>query len=68
MTIPEMLDELQFSSIPVLVGVNGQLLNPDEIKAESYIREISSCNPGLGGRFDKLVYRQTSRLKWEKVE
>ena len=32
MTIPEMLDELQFSSIPVLVGVNGQLLNPDEIK------------------------------------
>jgi len=32
MTIPEMLDELQFSSIPVLVGMNGQLLNPDEIK------------------------------------
>jgi ThiS family. len=32
MTIPEMLDELQFSSTPVLVGVNGQLLNPDEIK------------------------------------
>ena len=32
MTIPEILDELQFSSIPVLVGVNGQLLNPDEIK------------------------------------
>jgi sulfur carrier protein ThiS len=31
-TIPEILDELQFSSIPVLVGVNGQLLNPDEIK------------------------------------
>jgi len=32
MTIPQILDELQFSSIPVLVGVNGQLLNPDEIK------------------------------------
>ena len=31
-TIPEILDELQFSSIPVLVGVNGLLLNPDEIK------------------------------------
>ena len=35
MTIPEMLDELQFSSIPVLVGVNGQLLNPDEIKGRN---------------------------------
>ena len=32
MTIPEILHELQFSSIPVLVGVNGQLLNPDELK------------------------------------
>jgi sulfur carrier protein ThiS len=32
MTIPEILDDLQLSSIPVLVGVNGQLLNPDEIK------------------------------------
>ena len=32
-TIPEILDDLQLSSIPVLVGVNGQLLNPDEIKA-----------------------------------
>ena len=31
-TIPEILDDLQLSSIPVLVGVNGQLLNPDEIK------------------------------------
>jgi len=31
-TIPEILDELQFSSIPVLTGVNGQLPNPDEIK------------------------------------
>jgi thiamine biosynthesis protein ThiS len=31
-TIPEILDELQLSSIQVLVGVNGQLLNPDEIK------------------------------------
>ena len=35
MTIPEILDELQFSSIPVLVGVNGQLLNPDEIKGRN---------------------------------
>jgi sulfur carrier protein ThiS len=32
MTIPEILDDLQLSSIPVLVGVNGLLLNPDEIK------------------------------------
>jgi sulfur carrier protein ThiS len=31
-TIPEILDELQLSSIPVLIGANGQLLNPDEIK------------------------------------
>ena len=32
MTISEILDDLQLSSIPVLIGVNGQLLNPDEIK------------------------------------
>ena len=32
MTIPEILDDLQLSSNTVLVGVNGQLLNPDEIK------------------------------------
>ena len=32
-TIPEILEEHQFSSIPVLVGVNGQLFNPDEMKA-----------------------------------
>jgi thiamine biosynthesis protein ThiS len=31
-TIPKILDELQFSSNSVLVGVNGQLLNPEEIK------------------------------------
>ena len=34
-TIPEILEEHQFSSIPVLVGVNGQLLNPDEIKGRN---------------------------------
>ena len=31
-TIPEILGDLQLYCIPVLVGVNGQLLNPDEIK------------------------------------
>ena len=34
-TIPEILDDLQLSSIPVLVGVNGQLLNPDELKGRN---------------------------------
>ena len=31
-TINELLDELQFSSTPILLGLNGQVFYPDEIK------------------------------------
>jgi len=34
MTISEILDELRFSSVPVLIAVNGTIVDPDDNKAE----------------------------------